>query len=68
MCSNRGVRNDVFEYYCPEMRRRIRFGVDLIPIGTVQKAKSSRAPPAHLDAMQGMVFAFFRGSSAVARA
>jgi monoamine oxidase len=37
----------------------------------VQKAKSGHAPPAHLAAVQGMVFAlvlkFVRGSSAVAR-
>jgi hypothetical protein len=36
---------------------RSRFGGNLIPIGMVQKAKSGHAPPAHMAAVQGMVFA-----------
>jgi hypothetical protein len=52
------VSSDVSEILLPRnASARSRFSGNLIPIGMVQKAKSCHAPPAHLAAVQGMVFA-----------
>jgi hypothetical protein len=53
------VSSDMCEILLPRnASAHSRFGIELIPIGTLQKAESSRARPALLAAAQGMVFAF----------